>query len=70
MKDLRLGVLQGYVLDDLDADVARRFEAAVSIFSRAGANLKEVHFSALMKFQIAMPMEEFKLLKRTSGIVN
>ncbi len=47
MKDLRLGVLQGYVLDDLDADVAPRFEAAVSIFSRAGANLKEVHFSAL-----------------------
>lgn len=44
---LRLGILQGYVLDDLDFDVARRFEAAVSILSRAGANLKEVHFSAL-----------------------
>lgn len=44
---LRLGILQGYVLDDLDADVARRFEAAVSILSRAGANLKQVHFSAL-----------------------
>jgi len=47
MKHLRLGVLQGYVLDDLDPDVARRFEAAVSTLSRAGARLKEVHFSAL-----------------------
>jgi aspartyl-tRNA(Asn)/glutamyl-tRNA(Gln) amidotransferase subunit A len=44
---LRLGILQGYVLDDLDADVARRFEAAVSVLSRAGADLKQVHFSAL-----------------------
>ena len=44
---LRLGVLQGYVLDDLDPDVGRRFEAAVSILSSAGAKLKKVHFSAL-----------------------
>lgn len=44
---LRLGILQGYVLDNLDADVARRFEAAISTLSRAGANLKEVHFPAL-----------------------
>jgi aspartyl-tRNA(Asn)/glutamyl-tRNA(Gln) amidotransferase subunit A len=44
---LRLGLLQGYVLEELDADVARRFESAVSILSSAGANLKEVHFSAL-----------------------
>lgn len=44
---LRLGILQGYVLTDLDNDVARRFEAAVSILSLAGANLEEVHFSAL-----------------------
>ncbi|MGB8480772.1 MAG: amidase [Acidobacteriaceae bacterium] len=43
----RLGILQGYVLDDLDLDVARRFEAAVSTLSSAGANLAEVHFSAL-----------------------
>ncbi len=44
---LRLGILQGYVLDDLDADVARRFEAAISALSTAGVNIKEVHFSAL-----------------------
>ena len=44
---LRLGILQGYVLDDLDADVARRFQAAISVLSTAGANLNEVHFSAL-----------------------
>lgn len=44
---LRLGILQGYVLNDLDDDVARRFEAAVSILSEAGGNLEQVHFSAL-----------------------
>ena len=44
---LRLGILQGYVLDELDADVARRFEAAVSILSNAGARLREIRFSAL-----------------------
>jgi aspartyl-tRNA(Asn)/glutamyl-tRNA(Gln) amidotransferase subunit A len=44
---LRVGVLQGYVLDGLDADVARRLEAALSILSTAGAALQEIHFSAL-----------------------
>jgi aspartyl-tRNA(Asn)/glutamyl-tRNA(Gln) amidotransferase subunit A len=47
VRQLRLGILQGYVLNDLDDDVARRFEAAVSILSEAGANLEDVHFSAL-----------------------
>ncbi|HTU50183.1 MAG TPA: amidase [Acidobacteriaceae bacterium] len=47
VKQFRLGILQGYVLDGLDTDVARRFEAAISTLSGAGANLKEVQFSAL-----------------------
>ena len=47
LTDLRLGILQGYVLDDLDVDVARRFEAVASILSSAGANLTEVRFAAL-----------------------
>lgn len=47
MKQLRFGVLQGYVLDDLDAYVTRRFAAALSILSSAGATLQEVHFSPL-----------------------
>ena len=47
LMQLSLGILQGYVLDDLDAEVARRFEAAVSILSGGGANLKQVRFSAL-----------------------
>ena len=46
---LRLGILQGYVFDGLDDDVARRFEAAVSILSEAGANLNDVHFSSLQE---------------------
>ncbi len=47
MAELRVGVLQGYVLDGLDAYVARRFEAALSILSTAGAHLAEVRFSTL-----------------------
>jgi aspartyl-tRNA(Asn)/glutamyl-tRNA(Gln) amidotransferase subunit A len=47
MAKLRLGILQGYVLEELDADVARRFEEAVSLVANAGAQLKEIHFSAL-----------------------
>ncbi|MGO8720781.1 MAG: amidase [Acidobacteriaceae bacterium] len=44
---LRVGILQGYVLDGLDADVARRLEAVLAILFKAGASLKEIHFSAL-----------------------
>lgn len=44
---LRVGILQGYVLDGLDADVACRFAAVLSILSNAGASLKDIHFSAL-----------------------
>ncbi|MHB1935112.1 MAG: amidase [Acidobacteriaceae bacterium] len=45
--DLRVGVLQGHVLDGLDADVARRFEAVLSILSKAGAHLNDKCLSAL-----------------------
>jgi aspartyl-tRNA(Asn)/glutamyl-tRNA(Gln) amidotransferase subunit A len=45
--NLRLGILQGYVLDELDADVARRFESALSTLSKAGANVTQVRFTAL-----------------------
>ena len=47
LAQLRLGILQGYVLDDLDSDVARRFEAALSTLSSAGATMKEVQFASL-----------------------
>ncbi|HET9099028.1 MAG TPA: amidase [Acidobacteriaceae bacterium] len=47
LTQLRLGILQGHVFDDLDADVARRFEAAISTCSVAGARLQEVHISAV-----------------------
>ena len=47
IQGLHFGVLQGYILNDLDSDVARRFEAAVSILSAAGANVAEVRFEAL-----------------------
>lgn len=44
---LRIGVLQGYVLDGLDAQVARRYEAVLSILSQRSAYLKEIRFPAL-----------------------
>jgi len=44
---IRFGVLQGYVLDDLDEHVARCFSHALRILSEAGAEIKEVHFNAL-----------------------
>jgi aspartyl-tRNA(Asn)/glutamyl-tRNA(Gln) amidotransferase subunit A len=47
LQGLRLGVLQGYVLNDLDNDVARRFDAALSILSAAGATVTESRFDTL-----------------------
>lgn len=44
---LRLGALQGYVLDDLDEEVARCFGHALKILSDAGAELREVHLKSL-----------------------
>lgn len=44
---LRLGVLQGYVLDGLEQHVADRFNAALGALSRAGARITEVMFDAL-----------------------
>jgi aspartyl-tRNA(Asn)/glutamyl-tRNA(Gln) amidotransferase subunit A len=47
LRGLRFGVLQGYVLDGLDASVARRFEAALSLLAGEGAAIEEVHFAEL-----------------------
>lgn len=44
---LRLGILQGYVLDDLDEDVARCFDNALMTLSDAGAELREAHWESL-----------------------
>jgi aspartyl-tRNA(Asn)/glutamyl-tRNA(Gln) amidotransferase subunit A len=44
---LRLGVLQGYVLDGLERDVAESFEVALAALSRAGVKITEVRFDAL-----------------------
>jgi aspartyl-tRNA(Asn)/glutamyl-tRNA(Gln) amidotransferase subunit A len=45
--DLRLGILQGYVLDDLEDDVARSFQEALDIFARLGARIERITFPAL-----------------------
>ena len=45
LKGLRLGIPQGLPLDDLEASVASRFEAAIDRIGRAGARLFEMEFS-------------------------
>jgi len=44
---LQLGVLQGYVLDQLEAPVADAFTAALSLLSAKGATLTDVHYPSL-----------------------
>ncbi len=44
---LRLGVLQGYVLDGLDPAVQEAYGRALDAIGAAGVHLKPVHFSAL-----------------------
>lgn len=44
---LRFGVVQDYVLDALDPEVAASFDAALVRFSRAGASLTDLRFTAL-----------------------
>ncbi len=44
---LRLGVVQDYVLDGLDDDVAGAFGKALAKLSQAGASVSEVRFEAL-----------------------
>jgi aspartyl-tRNA(Asn)/glutamyl-tRNA(Gln) amidotransferase subunit A len=47
VRRLRFAVLQGYVLDGLDAQVAAAFSSALALLSRYGAHLEEVTFSSL-----------------------
>ncbi|WP_260706188.1 amidase [Edaphobacter flagellatus] len=44
---LRLGVLQGYVLDGLESHVATSFDAALDALSHAGVKVSAVRFDAL-----------------------
>ena len=49
LSGLRLGVLQGYVLDALDAATADAFDRALNALSAAGATLVPVEFDALAR---------------------
>jgi aspartyl-tRNA(Asn)/glutamyl-tRNA(Gln) amidotransferase subunit A len=46
---VRIGVLQGYVLDDLEAHVANCFQSALTILSKAGAKVEDVEFKVLVR---------------------
>lgn len=47
LKGLRFGVLQGFVLDDLEPAVAQRFEAALRTLRDAGAVVTEISCKAI-----------------------
>ncbi len=47
LSTLRFGVMQGYVLDDLDPEVAKAFESAIATLSKAGARIEDFHFASL-----------------------
>lgn len=42
-----LGILQGYVLEDLDRTVGQAYQSALSILARAGARLVDISFAAM-----------------------
>jgi aspartyl-tRNA(Asn)/glutamyl-tRNA(Gln) amidotransferase subunit A len=47
LRTLRIGILQGYVLDGLDSHVAGRFNEAVRLLEKAGATVFDVDFAEL-----------------------
>ncbi len=47
LTSIRLGILQGYVLDDLGENVARCFDNALKTLSDAGAELREANWESL-----------------------
>jgi aspartyl-tRNA(Asn)/glutamyl-tRNA(Gln) amidotransferase subunit A len=49
LSGMRFGVLQGYVLEGMEEDVARAFHSALSILSSAGARVEDLHFGSLDK---------------------
>jgi aspartyl-tRNA(Asn)/glutamyl-tRNA(Gln) amidotransferase subunit A len=53
LANLRLGVLQGYVLDGIDAPVGAAFSFAVALLSRLGAVVEDVTFPWLDRIPIA-----------------
>lgn len=49
---LRLGILQGYPLDDLDDEVARAFDAARQRLSKRGVSIKQVTAPELENYNV------------------
>jgi aspartyl-tRNA(Asn)/glutamyl-tRNA(Gln) amidotransferase subunit A len=53
LKGLRLGVLQGYVMDGIDPSVSVAFSAALELLSQRGAQVNDVTFPSLKEIPIA-----------------
>ncbi len=50
---MRLGVLQGYVMDGLDRSVSAAFSAALQLLSQCGAQVEDLDFPSLAKIPVA-----------------
>ena len=55
VENLRFGIPQNYVLDDLDHQVASSFEATLEVLARAGATITEVDSAMYEEIPGAMP---------------
>ena len=55
IENLRFGIPQNYVLDDLDHQVASSFEATLEVLARAGATITEVDSAMYEEIPGAMP---------------
>ena len=55
IENLRFGIPQNYVLDDLDHQVASSFEATLEVLTRAGATITEVDSAMYEEIPGAMP---------------
>lgn len=53
ISNLRLGVLQGYVLEGLELEVARAFQDALDIFAARGAKIESVELAELNEISSA-----------------
>ena len=53
LSSLRLGVLQGYVLDDLDTPTSHAYERSLALLEAAGARLEPLSFASLDRIPAA-----------------
>ncbi len=53
LSELRLGLLQGYILDDLDDATAFAFERSLALLQQSGADIRPVYLPSLARIPIS-----------------